>query len=321
MDSIYMNEHSLELIKKEDTNRAPVILFVFNRENHVKQSLKALEENYLAAESVLYVFSDAAISGDQKKAEGVKKTRSYIKKKQTDTVFKRLILIEACEHKGLADSIIDGVTKVMNAYGRAIIVEDDVLVTRDFLNFMNDALDFYREDPKVWSITGVGYDLKSLKDYTPYVYLSYRGGSECWASWSDRWEKIDWEVKDYDEFIKNRGEIRRFNRGGNDMVRILKLWKQGKINSWAIRWDYAQYKADMRCVRPRKSFMCNIGYDNSGEHSTEEDPFKCVRKKEESDYRLEPLTENKKLVSEFKKLREVSIWKRILIFLKEGKQT
>ena len=234
---------------------APIILFVYNRMNHTKQTIAALKKNTLAKESNLYVYSDGP--KDSKANKTVQELRQYLKSVDG---FKKVIIREREENYGLAKNIISGVSDVINVHGKVIVLEDDLVTSKNFISYMNQALDFYEEDKQVFSISGYTGKLKSLENLKEDVYLSYRPSSWGWATWKDQWDEIDWNVTDFDEFINNKQVVKKFNRGGIDMTRMLRHCMEGKNHSWAIRWSYAMSKQDKYCVYPKVSKIQNIGF-------------------------------------------------------------
>lgn len=245
-------------------NLAPVILFVYNRLDHTRQTVEALQKNELAAESTLYVFADGAKEdATDEQREKVQDVRNYI---HSITGFKEIIIVEAPMNKGLANSVIAGVTKVINDYGKVIVVEDDIVTHKYFLRFMNEMLDTFENDNRIFSIGGFNYGFNIPKTYCHDIYMVHRAESWGWATWKDRWNKADWNVSDFYEFSSNSDLINQFNRGGNDMFPMLQSQMDGRIDSWAIRWDYCLYKHNAYCIRPKMSFVNNIGFDNSGAH-------------------------------------------------------
>ncbi len=177
-------------------------------------------------------------------------------------------------NKGCARSIIDGVTYVVNKHGRVIVVEDDILTIPQFLQYMNDALDFYVSDHRIWSVGGMNIDIKLPEEYTQKhdLYLIHRGCSWGWGTWADRWKDIDWEVKDAERFFSSKKMMQRFDRGGEGMAQMLRDQLEGKIDAWDIVWDYHVFKHDGYGLRPVKSFTQNIGMDGSGTHYNQDNP-------------------------------------------------
>lgn len=239
---------------------APVIVFAYNRKDMLEKTLMYLEKNDLASETDVFIFADG--SKGEIDRDAVRAVHSYLTAWKNQNDFRSVHLELRTENQGLAKSVIGGVTKVLAQYDRIIVVEDDLVTSSDFLVYMNQALDYFATDSRVWSVSGYVPELDVLKKYPHDVFLYPRACSWGWATWRDRWENIDWTVSDYTELASNRDMIKRFNRGGEDMFAMLKRQMQGKIDSWAIRWCYAQNKAGMYCVYPVASKVQNIGCGN-----------------------------------------------------------
>lgn len=278
---------------------APLLIFVYNRGELTKQMLCAVNKNDMARHTDLYVFSD----GPKKESdiEKVMAVRTVIHDFSKDNNFKTIHVFEAEENKGLANSIISGVTQIINKYGNVIVLEDDLIVANNFLEFMNDCLDFYKENNKIWSIGGTTYKLKSLENYSKDIYACYRGESGGWATWSDRWGKVDWDVTDYDAFMNDSRRKARFRRGGYDMVSALQMQMEGKTDSWAIRWCYQQAKENMYTILPKINLVMNIGWEGSGTHSGNRDYFHTELSDEKFEYILEDVEISEKIMREFRK--------------------
>lgn len=288
---------------------APIVLFVYNRLDHTQGVIETLLKNTLAKESEFYIFSDAAKT--ENGVEKVNEVRKFIRDDSWHTGFKKVSIIEAEKNKGLAKSIIGGVSEIIQKYGKVIVLEDDLKLSPYFLEYMNDALEYYREDEKIWSISGYSFPMKSLKKYSHDIFYSYRGCSWGWATWSDRWETVDWQVKEYEQFINDSKWIEHFNRGGVDLTNMLKMQMDGKIDSWAIRWCFSQSNQDMYTVYPRISYLENAGCDGSGIHSSVYDEYytdmsQCVPK-----CKFETLKIEKKIAKEFQMKYKDTIRKKI----------
>lgn len=240
---------------------SPIIIFVYKRLWHTQQTLEALRNNRLADKSDLYIYSD--YPKDEKAKEGVKAVRDYLK---SINGFKKINTIKRERHFGLANSIISGVTEVINKYGKVVVLEDDLVSSPNFLRFMNEALDFYEEDKRIFSVTGYTHPIAIPESYKEQVYLYYRCCSWGWGTWVDRWEKADWQIKDYLLFKNNQKARERFNRGGDDLSTLMDFQMRGKIDSWAIRWCYTLFKNNAYCLYPTVSKIRNIGQDGSGTH-------------------------------------------------------
>ena len=237
------------------------MLFVYNRAENTERTLEYLKNNTIAKDTELYIFSDAAKTPKGKaKVDAV---REIIRRADG---FKSVTVYEAEQNKGLSRSVIGGVTQIIEKYGRVIVLEDDLATSPVFLQYMNDALDFYEKDSRIWSISGYQYPFEMPESYKESVYLTYRGSSWGWASWKDRWETIDWEVSDYKAYKYNPKRIAHFCKGGTDLDKMLRWQMRGKLDSWAIRWCYSQSCQRRYSVYPRVSLIRNGGLDGSGTH-------------------------------------------------------
>jgi hypothetical protein len=231
--------------------------------------VEALQKNYLAADSDLYIFSDAAKG--ELDAVAVTEVRKYI---QSVGGFKSITIYESQLNKGLAKSIIEGVSQVLENHEEVIVLEDDLITSNNFLDFMNLALDTYKQNKKVFSISGYGLKVLLPEKYEYDVYFTPRGMSWGWSTWRDRWENIDWEVKDFKQFKANEKAKKGFAMGGTDLNTMLEKQIDGKIDSWAIRWYFNQFKNEQLTVFPIKSKVINLGFDNMATHTNAYNRYK-----------------------------------------------
>lgn len=243
-------------------SNAPIIIFAFNRLESLKHTVSSLLQNEEAAVSDLFVFVDGArpnINGEDEKVHAV---QDYVK---TITGFKRLTYTFSDSNKGLGPSIISGVTDVINKYGRAIVLEDDLYVARGFLSYMNTMLEAYEQDHRIMQISGFSTKVKLPQDYPYDIYLNRRGESWSWGTWKDRWNSIDWDLKDYDEIKNDKALQRRFNDIGSDLFDMLRQCAEEGAKLWAVKFCYAMFRNGCYQVSPVKSLVRNDGF---GEEST-----------------------------------------------------
>lgn len=243
-------------------NLAPIVLFVYNRVEHTQKTIDSLKKNNLAKQSDLFIFSDAPKK--EVDIEAVNKVRELI-----DNVdgFKSVTIFKAEFNRGLADSVIFGITNILNKYEKVIVLEDDLITSKYFLTYMNEGLDLFKDRCDIWSISGYTPNIDIPLNYEEDIYLTKRGCSWGWSTWKDRWHSIDWNITDYDEFKKSKSRKTDFDKYGNDMSLMLEEQIKGRMDSWAIRWCYNQYKQDKYTIYPRYSIVKNIGNDLSGTHS------------------------------------------------------
>lgn len=245
-----------------ETSLAPVCLFVYKRRAETELTIAALKGNYLANATDLIVFSDAAKTS--KDAAAVAEVRLVL---ESITGFKSIRLIYRDKNFGLANSIISGVTEVMKSSGRAIVLEDDIVTAPNFLDFMNAALTFYKQHSRVFAVSAYSYPLSSTRNLQTDVSFSLRSYSWGWASWTDRWNLVDWSMGDYQDFASARSNKRCFNRGGSDLSSMLSKQMTGQVDSWMIRWVYTQHRHAMYDVFPTVSKVRNIGFTETATHT------------------------------------------------------
>ncbi len=194
---------------------APIVLFVYNRPAHVRKTIDALRKNYLAQESELFIFSDGP--KDKRAEEGVLKVREYIK---DITGFKKVAVIERDHNLGLSQSIITGVTELIVRYGEVIVLEDDIITSPYFLQFMNNGLLAYKNEEKVISICGYMYPIGIKHENTLFLRLADCWG---WATWKRGWDLFVYDGKRLYNELKTSQLFRKFNLDGSfNYVKMLK---------------------------------------------------------------------------------------------------
>lgn len=240
-------------------NLAPIILFVYNRPEHTKKTIEALKSNALASDSSLFIFSDGNKNKTDKK--NVDEVRSYISK---ISGFKKIKIILRDKNLGLAGSVISGVTEVIEKFGKAIVLEDDIVTSPYFLKFMNEAFDFYENDKRIFSISGYNFPIKIPENYPHQVYISSRPSSWGWATWKDRWEKVEWKPENVFDVYNKKALRNLMDKAGKDLAPMLLNSIEGKISSWAVKWAFTHLINDSYCLYPVKPLVKNIGADASG---------------------------------------------------------
>lgn len=241
---------------------SPIAIFAYNRPEALKRTISALKQCELADQSELFIFSDGA-----KKDEDTKNVRHVRDFSNQITGFKDVYLRFSDKNKGLANSIIDGVTAIFKENDSIIVVEDDLITSSNFISFMNQALVKYNDYQEVVSISGYNFDMKIPEDYRYDNFFTKRISSWGWGTWKNRWEEIDWTVSDYDSFEKNSSQKRKFNEMGSDLSGMLKKQVNGKIDSWAVRFCYHQFKHNLYSVFPVRSKISNDGFNDNATHT------------------------------------------------------
>ena len=236
---------------------APILLFVYNRPEHVRRSIESLLRNELAAQSELFIYADAA--KDETAETAVTEVRRYIKGIEG---FKSVHITERERNWGLANNVIDGVTTFVNRYGRVIVLEDDLIVAPYFLQFMNDALETYKDSQKVGHIHACDF---THDPSLPDTFLIKWTGSWGWATWDRAWKNFNPNGKELLKQLEERKLTRTFDFNGNyRFTRMLRRQIEGKNNSWAIRWNASLFLADILSLNVGRSLVQNEGFDGSG---------------------------------------------------------
>ena len=293
-------------------NLSPIVLFVYNRPEHTKRTVESLLKNTLARASKLLIFSDGAKNDkDLKKVNAV---RDYIK---TIKGFDRTEIVLRDKNFGLANSVISGITEVFKQNDRVIAMEDDIITSPSFLNFMNKALAFYQENKSIYSVSGYPYPIKISNKYQKDIFISYRASSWGWGTWKDRWEKVDWEIKDFSTFIFDKKTQKLFDRGGQDLTPMLKAQMKGNVDSWAIRWSYAHFKKNAFCLYPIVPLCKNIGTDKSGTHSSSSKKLDVNLEESKTDFDMVKKPElREEIAQQIQRLFKLSLTRRIINYLK-----
>jgi hypothetical protein len=244
-------------------NLAPIVLFCYNRPWHTQQTLDALSLNDLAAASDLIVYCDGPkINSDRTTLDAIEETRKVIKLEKR---FHSLTIIESDKNKGLADSIIEGVTEIVNKHGKIIVLEDDIVTSPGFLQYMNDALNVYENEEKVMHISGYMFPVKNNLPETFFIRPTTCWG---WGTWKRAWECFEKEVDKQIDKITNAKLWNKFtlNESYPSYKSQLYLNQKGEINTWAIFWQTTVFLKEGYSLHPYPSLVQNIGLDGSGIH-------------------------------------------------------
>lgn len=240
---------------------APICLFVYKRLEETILTIEYLKKNILADQSVLYIFSDGPRS--EKDMVPIQKVRDYLK--DVDG-FKKVILNNSENNKGLAASIIDGVSSILKTYENVIVLEDDLLTSSNFLKFMNDSLEVFNNRVDIQSINGYSPFIKKINPVESDIYLHYRTFSWGWATWKKYWKPEIFSQKEILKKLDPKILIDFDSKCGNDMSRMLKSALDKKIDSWYIFWAFDHFRNDMLAVYPYISKIENIGYGIDSTH-------------------------------------------------------
>jgi len=292
---------------------APVILFCYNRPDLTMRTLDALQQNQLAKYTELHIYIDGPKTelDEEKVNETVRIARTF-------KGFRNIHLIESETNKGLANSVINGVTDIITKYDKAIILEDDLITHPSFLKYMNEALNFYENQTNIWSISGYTPNIKFPDNYKDDLFLTLRGSSWGWATWRNRWDKVKWEwtKKDFKEFTSKKHSLDLI---GEDIYHLTKDYKKGFIDSWAIRWTNTQFILGKFTVFPRYTFIQNEGFGGDSTHGSLNNKFKTTLLDSDLEIKLSEVRYNKEIEKVYSNLYKLKFYNKIAILLKKVK--
>lgn len=239
----------------------PIVLFCFNRPTKVDLLLNSLSANQETAESHLYVYIDGPrdLADKDSIKEVIKIIESY------HSCFGSISINKHEKNLGCAKNIVTGVSEVLEKNSSVIVLEDDLEVSKSFLNFMNSALKEYRDNTRVWHIGG--YSEVDIKLRDDEVYFSRMMNCWGWGTWADRWQEFSSNKNEIIDFF-NKEKIKRFNMNGTyNLHRGLVENFEGISDTWAVFWYVSIFRCDGLCLYPAHSLVRNTGNDGSGNHA------------------------------------------------------
>lgn len=256
--------------KNMQSGQAPLALFVYNRPEHTRRTIESLKACHDFEQSPLFVFCDGPRSA--RDADAVSRTRRLV----LQVVGSNGRVFVADENKGLARSIIDGVTKLCDAYGRVIVIEDDLLVCPDFITYMNHALDTYGNDARVMQVSGFMFPIPDFNSRNTALFLPLTT-SWGWGTWKHAWRRFDPAASGWDALSTDCELRRAFNvDGAFDYAAMLSRQMSGALDSWAIRWYWSVFREKGLVLYPPISLVENIGFDGSGTHGWRRARHACI---------------------------------------------
>lgn len=247
---------------------APIVLFTYNRPDHTLRTLEALKKNILANQSLLFIYCDGAKeNASQEVQTKIKEVRAIVR---SEKWCKEVQIIERKKNWGLADNILDGVTEIVNNYGKIIVLEDDIYTSPGFLSYMNQALDLYQAQERVMHISGYMFPIDTQSNASTFFYTA----TTCWgwATYKRSWKLLIRDPKLIWNYLEENDLFDEFNLGGYaNFSRQLRQNIEGTIKTWAIKWHSSVFINKGLCLHPHRSLVQNIGNDNSGTNSANTD--------------------------------------------------
>lgn len=252
-----------------ESGPAPIVLFAYNRPRHTLRTLESLRANPLASRSMLYVYADGPLPGASRRELGrIAQTREILRSRDWCGSVE---IVENPVNKGLAASILDGVTEVVVRHGRVIVLEDDNVNSPGLLQYMNDALDLYEDEDDVMQVSSY-LPIPALAPAGQCVETFFlRGHETCsggWATWTRAWDRLDRDTRRLRSRLDDSDRIEEFTwNGSTSYLAQLDMNISGELETWAIKWHTTIFLAGGLCLYPRRSLVRNIGFDGSGVNS------------------------------------------------------
>lgn len=297
---------------------SPVIIFAYNRPDHLRKTITWLGQNELANQSVLYIFCDGPkLNASAEQLTKVDNARKVARELAIAPTFKEVHIIERKENLGLGTSVITGVTAIINKHGRAIVLEDDLETSPYFLSYMNQCLEHYDARKSVFSISGLSRPHPERfypQDYPYDVYVSLTHHPTGWATWADRWSQVDWKA-DLFEIVKQQPAMiqafRRIEYGDYDALLHQLATRK---NVWSIRFAFAHFVNHAVSICPIVSYINHIGWDSEATNATSSSQWNFERLADNANIRfLDILYEDSRIINSwysFSMPQRRSLWGR-----------
>jgi len=281
---------------------APIILFAYNRPNHLRKTLTWLGQNELANESTLYIFCDGPKpNATAEQLAKVQAARNVAHELAIAPTFKEVHIFEREENLGLGTSVITRVTEIINKHGRAIVLEDDLETSPYFLSYMNQCLEHYDARKSVFSISGLSRPHPERfypKDYPYDVYVSLTHHPTGWGTWADRWNQVDWNANLFEIVEQQPAMIEAFCRIEEGDYDALQKWRKTRKNIWSIRFAFAHFVNHAVSICPIVSYINHIGWDSEATNATSSSQWNFDRLADNANIRfLDVLYEDSRIIN------------------------
>ncbi len=282
---------------------APIGMSVYMRLNHIRRTVEALKKNALASKSILHIFSDAPHEGDE---AAVAEVRKYINKIDG---FAEVNITERETNSRVYNNRM-GMRSLLDNYGKLIWMEEDIVTSPGFLEYMNSALEYYTDEDRVISITGYTPPIRLPQDYVNDVFFLQRFNAWGFGSWKKKFDRIEEKIdpQEYRNKMRNREFHRKLVKNGPDIPRLIDRDVAGIIDALDLKIMYQQVLHDWYTVYPRQSLVQNIGHDGSGVHCRDLNIFHHDNLwAKVADFRFQKFSyPDERIVSENMKFRQLS---------------
>lgn len=264
--------NSLSRSTVEKRMYAPVVMIAYNRPDLIRWTMNNVALADGAANHEIFMFID----GPRNEDDELKQELIYSSVISYQARLPRLKVIRRGRNYGCRGNIVDAISQIISKYGRAIIVEDDILVSRTFLDYMDEALSFYENDKRIWSINAYQSPVLQIpSDYPHDVYLNPVNMCWGWGTWADRWGQVDFDLKDWGAMRNDPDMIMKLNKAGRHLRGMIERQYAGQLKTWDVQCAYHVVKNGLMSIEPKYQLSKNIGFNSlvGGEHYTMDLPF------------------------------------------------
>lgn len=245
-----------------NTKLAPIVIIGYSRAYTLRRSLSNLAKNEGLGDRDIYFFQDAPYREEDKP---LCEEMYQAAVKARETLLPHLIIVRREKNVGVPGNLIGAVNEIMDKYGRLIFFEDDVLVSKTFVQYMDKALDFYKDDARIFCINGnTSAKIKVPKSYRSDLYLVTRNAAWGWASWKDRWEKVDFALRDWPSLRKDTKFLKKLHAAGCDLYNMAEGVFNGRIRTWDLQCAVHMVRNGLCSVAPKYNMTRNIGFGRHG---------------------------------------------------------
>jgi hypothetical protein len=247
-------------------NEAPVLILAYNRADKVAGLIDSLRP--LRPSRVLVGVDGPSLN----KPKDVEKVAEVHKVLESINWTNDVQILERENNLGLKRAVIDSVDWAISTYGKAIVIEEDVVVGSQFLDFMNQMLKMYAKEDSIGHVSGYNVVPRKLVS-TDGVRLTRYPESIAWATWNRAWSNFDEELT-----WGANCSIDELSRVVGSRLGALK-WKlnfldakNDRISTWAYRWIASIWSQDQYVISPNVNLVNYSGFD-SGSHALTAAPW------------------------------------------------
>lgn len=264
--------HNSALPSSCQSGFAPIVMISYNRPELVQLSVRNVALAHGAANHDIFMFIDGPrCEEDVRKQDQINEIVCSFQGS-----LPKMKIIRREKNYGCRGNIVDAITQVISQYGRAIIIEDDILVSRTFLDYMDEALEFYKDSKQIWSINAYQHpNLRIPRDYPYDVYLNPVNMCWGWGTWADRWAQVDFDLQDWHVMRDDPEMVAKLNRSGRHLHALIDRQYLGELKTWDVQCAYYVIKNGLMSIEPRYPLSKNIGFSHivGGEHNKTEMPY------------------------------------------------